>query len=281
MNNVLQAQFQRIETALNALIDSITTFSPSPAAALDLLSADDDLSKGLEELATHQANHSRILSLRQTTETLDNSIRADLTLLASTRKELLATPATVFAPSSRDVPYDELLAYAKRISKFTVPPTFRPRLPPAQTVPPEQEVQGITVTNGTATTPAAAPAEAGKEGGIGVSALPNGEVQWLDIASQIPFVPWPSEDIIRRGALAQIQQMLEHGQDPSLASTAPSNEEEEKRKAEEEEEPSRAMEGTGIRKEDAATSAAPVSGQIRVERPQVFSGLDLYDPDEE
>ncbi len=49
MNTILQTQFQRVETALNTLIDSITTFSPSPAAALDLLSADENLSKELEE----------------------------------------------------------------------------------------------------------------------------------------------------------------------------------------------------------------------------------------
>ncbi|KAI9755418.1 MAG: hypothetical protein M1835_000825 [Candelina submexicana] len=281
MNNILQVQFQRVETALNALIDSITTFSPSPAAALDLLSADDDLSKGLEELSIHQANHLRILSLRQTTETLDNSIRADLTLLASTRKELLATPATVFPPSSRDVPYNELLSYAKRISKFTVPPTFRPPLPQAQEAPSEPPKQIVTVTNGGTTTPAAAPAEPSKEGGMGVSALQSGEVQWLDIASQIPFVPWPNEDIIRRGALAQIQQMIEQGQDPGLIPTAPANEEEEKRNAEEEEATSHEREAADARKGEVAVSGAPVGGQARVEKPQVFSGLDLYDPDEE
>lgn len=231
-------------------------------------------------MATHQANHLRILSLRQATETLDNSIRADLTLLASTRKELLATPATVFPPSSRDVPYDELLAYAKHISKFTVPPTFRPPLPPAQAEPSKQLDQATTVTNGTATTPAAAPADASKDGGIGVSALPTGEVQWLDIASQIPFVPWPSEEIIRRGALAQIQSLLEHGQDPSVVQAAPTSEDEEKRKAEEGEEADREKEADAVRSE-LNNPGAPTAGQARVEKPHVFSGLDLYEPDEE
>lgn len=231
-------------------------------------------------VATHQANYLRILSLRQASENLDASIRADLTLLASTRKELQATPATIIPDSSRNVPYDELLSYAKRISKFTVPPTFRPPLPPAETAPSEQPLQNAQMTNGGTTSPA--PAESGIEGGKGVSALQAGEAQWLDIASQIPFVPWPSEEVIRRGALAQIQLMLESGQDPSVAQAEPGNEEEEKkRKAEEEEEARREREPNDRGRREGATAVASSGGQVRVEQPQVFSGLDLYDPDEE
>ena len=48
MNAILQAQFQRVETALNTLIDSITSYNPSPQAAVALIDADDELSKGLE-----------------------------------------------------------------------------------------------------------------------------------------------------------------------------------------------------------------------------------------
>lgn len=49
MNALLQAQLDRVETALTTLIDSITSYNPSVTAAIDLLSADDELSKGLEQ----------------------------------------------------------------------------------------------------------------------------------------------------------------------------------------------------------------------------------------
>ena len=52
MEAILQTQFQRVETALNTLIESITSYNPSPQAAVDLVAADDELSKGLEQCMT-------------------------------------------------------------------------------------------------------------------------------------------------------------------------------------------------------------------------------------
>lgn len=49
MNAALQSQLDRVESSLNTLIDSITTYNPSVPAAIDLLSADDELTKGLEQ----------------------------------------------------------------------------------------------------------------------------------------------------------------------------------------------------------------------------------------
>lgn len=49
MNAILQAQFQRVEGALNTLIDSISTYTPDTEAAAVLVAADDELSKGLEQ----------------------------------------------------------------------------------------------------------------------------------------------------------------------------------------------------------------------------------------
>ncbi len=51
MDAVLDAHFTRIESALQTLIDSITTYNPSTTAALDLVAADDELSRGLEQRA--------------------------------------------------------------------------------------------------------------------------------------------------------------------------------------------------------------------------------------
>lgn len=49
MNAILQSQLDRVETALNTLIDSITSYNPSIPAAIDLLSADEELTNGLEQ----------------------------------------------------------------------------------------------------------------------------------------------------------------------------------------------------------------------------------------
>ena len=48
MNIIVQAQLDRVETALNTLIDSINSYNPSVPAANALLAADDDLNKGLK-----------------------------------------------------------------------------------------------------------------------------------------------------------------------------------------------------------------------------------------
>lgn len=49
MDAQIQAQLDRVEAALNTLIDSITSYNPSPAAAIALSNADDDLTQGLEQ----------------------------------------------------------------------------------------------------------------------------------------------------------------------------------------------------------------------------------------
>ena len=49
MEEVLDHQFQRVDTALKTLVDSLTSYNPSPAAALELVAADENLNLGLEK----------------------------------------------------------------------------------------------------------------------------------------------------------------------------------------------------------------------------------------
>jgi hypothetical protein len=49
MDDVLQAQFDRVEQALGTLVDSIASYNPNPQAAIDLVAADDELSRGLDQ----------------------------------------------------------------------------------------------------------------------------------------------------------------------------------------------------------------------------------------
>jgi len=234
-------------------------------------------------VTTHQANHARILRLKETNDALNQHITSTLTLLADSRKELLATPATVFPENQRNVPYSELLDYAKRISRFTVPPTFRIRAPaaaPAQPTTTEavNRVSDATVQGGNTTT-----AHGENDGhGIGISSLEQKEVEWLDPLNQIPFVPWPSEEVIKRGALVQIQAMLEQGIDPAGVGSGGDEAVKEMRDADVKHEGEHM---TGVVDGHDEVSRPPVSGPVQIERkeekPKVFGGLDLYDPDEE
>ena len=117
----------------------------------------------------------------------------------------------------------------------------------------------------------------GKGDGIGLSSLEQSEIQWLDPLAQIPFVPWPSEEVIKRGALAQIQGMVEQGIDPAGVGAG------------DEEEGVKAVEmndGDVEVKREEGVPEGQAEGRRVVRReekpkPMVFGGLDLYDPDAE
>jgi hypothetical protein len=49
MEDILSTQFDRVEKALGTLVDSIAAYNPSPQAAVDLVAADDELSRGLDQ----------------------------------------------------------------------------------------------------------------------------------------------------------------------------------------------------------------------------------------
>lgn len=242
-------------------------------------------------MTLHQEYYGRILRLRETVDNLNQRITASLSSLADVRKELLATTTTVFSQDQRSVPYTELLQYASRINKYTTPPTtLRQPVPvlQAQDTAQTQELvnqlpsngSGVSAQqNGSGPVVSSLNDQAHYEGGIGVSSLDQKEVQWLEpLSTGAPFVPWPSEDVIRRGALAQIQLMLDQGQDPNTVITSTAGEETKVEPAS----------GDAIAGDQPITTGVetPVGRMMQVERvmeekPKVFAGLDLYDPDEE
>ncbi|OCK85171.1 hypothetical protein K432DRAFT_421978 [Lepidopterella palustris CBS 459.81] len=284
MDTVLQTQFQRVENALNTLIESITSYNPSPQAAVDLVAADDELSKGLGQLAAHQANYARILSLRQTAESLESQVKGSLSVLADLRRELLKTPATTFPASSRDVPFDEVLAYARHISRYTVPPTFRPPLPKEDTTPEQVETGDVKVSNGVGT-PAAVPDTTEetanrKAESKGMSSLTKEQRDWLEHQDRLPFVPWPAEGAIRRGGLGQIQAMIEQGKDPSTVLGPAEQEAEEKRRAEQEQREKEEQEEREAEARSRRESIYQAGSSRQQQAPAVFSGLDMYDSDD-
>lgn len=193
-------------------------------------------------VAVHHANYSRILELRATADALDEKIKSTLRTLADTRKDLLEIPSSQPAPNTRQVGVEELLSYAKFISKTTVPPTFRGHISTellSQPQPAITDAPTTQITNGMAT-----PAQNGDSTNTtdqsaqaenrAVATLSAETKAMLDPLSQLPFVPWPSQEVIRMGALAAIQGMLEDGTDPTTVLSAEEQEAADKRRAEEE-----------------------------------------------
>ncbi|KAI6782808.1 Mediator of RNA polymerase II transcription subunit-like protein [Emericellopsis cladophorae] len=236
MNELIDARFDRLEKALTSLINSIHQYHPSTALAKDLDAADQELGHGLEQLQAHQSNHLRLETLRQTSSTLDTQIKTTLQSLASTRKDITTTQTTTF-PSTPNYPvsYAELLNYARRISKTTMPPAGMAKqdvIKPAQetsiaptpsgTQSPAATMNGRSVS--TPFAPPSAPANAN-------TSLPEIVTQYLNPLSGQPFIPWPTENAIRNGSLAANQILAEKGIEPRGYDPA---EEEERKKREEE-----------------------------------------------
>lgn len=180
-------------------------------------------------VARHQANHARIQTLRAEAEALEEQLKSSVAALASLRKELSETPASIFPEDSRPVPFDELLQYAKNISRYTVPPTFRERVPGTDidADKDKEAIEGMasapaTNSMNTPTTTVAAVeppkdiTEAPKEGENTETAAPEitaEEEEWLKKLKDSGFAwfPWPDDAKIRRGNLWKIYHYREQG----------------------------------------------------------------------
>jgi hypothetical protein len=174
-------------------------------------------------VARHQAHHARIQSLRAEAEALEEQLKTSVSALASLRHELFDTPATTFPADTRPVPFDELLQYAKNISKHTVPPTFRERAPQSSADKDREKDDGASSaapTNGlnTPVVPVAPDTEEAKEGDKADAApaeITAEEEEWLKKLneSKIAWYPWPSNDKIRTGNLYKLMYWQAKGKD--------------------------------------------------------------------
>lgn len=119
------------------------------------------------------------------------------------------------------------------------------------------------------------------------TSLPPQIAEWLNPHASAPgFVPWPTEETIRRGALASIQVLIDQGEDPAtfdpersaeLEAARKRLEEEAERAKEEQQEAERARQEQRMREEHARKESMGVAGQRVEEKPKVFTGLDLLD----
>ncbi|KAH6673954.1 mediator of RNA polymerase II transcription subunit 4 [Plectosphaerella plurivora] len=249
MDTFIDARFERVEKALASLIDSVAKYHPYAKQATDLKEADRQLAEGLLTVEKHQNNHLRLQQLRATSSALDTQIRETLTTLASTRRDITTTHITG-QPDGKNYPikYNELLNYARRISKTTLPPAgVTNGLPETEALPETTAATGAAApvngvqSGGTSAAPTPTPTQTQTQtpdasGLNGISqpsefaptqqtmattataethtSLPEGLRTVLNPYHGASFVPWPDEFAIRSGALAAIQDLEERGIDP-------------------------------------------------------------------
>ncbi|KAF7549029.1 hypothetical protein G7046_g8475 [Stylonectria norvegica] len=279
MNDFIDGRFERVEKALTSLIDSVTKYHPSAAHATALWAADNELSEGLEQVQRHQNNYLRIQQLRDSSSTLDTQIRETLSSLATTRKDIVTTQTTTFPTGpSYPIAYEELLRYARRISKTTMPPAgtinaFSASLETQTPVPdsqpqsamtpsalPPSQAQSPAVTNGTPQMSSEPPTQQTTTSAN--TGLPEVMSQYLNPLSGQIFFPWPLEDKIRSGALASNQILAEQGIDPKGYDPAV----EEERKLREEEERKEKEEKERLEEEEKDRKMREERERLRIER---------------
>ncbi|KAM0325781.1 hypothetical protein ACHAQA_007083 [Verticillium albo-atrum] len=185
MDDYIDARFERVEKALASLVESVSKYHPYAKQAIDLQDADKELSKSLEQVQQHQNNHLRLQQLRATSSALDAQIRETLSTLASTRRDITTTHITVHGDQEHfPIKYEELLNYARRISKTTLPPAGVTNGVIFDAAPVVDEAAASNALNGlqsTATsaapTPSGAPTPGAPTPGAGTPAAPTPTAQ--------------------------------------------------------------------------------------------------------
>jgi hypothetical protein len=212
-------------------------------------------------------------------DALDGQIKATVQLIADTRQEILNLPWTPVNDSLHSVPVEDLLTFAKHISKFTLPPSGIDRSMelPAAAVQDTLETPAIIMND-------EVPADGQelqmrKEATFANSVIPEDQKMWLDEGARRPWVPWPSEDVIRNGALAELTRRAAEGQ--TIPNTLEINTKVLPAEVPEGQEvPNSAMDlMSAIPKDDI-----PSAGPARVgERPKkaAFHGFGLYNPEDD
>lgn len=266
MDAYIDKHLERVERALVTLTESIAKYKPQPAHGQELAAADRALAAALLQLQAHQTNDRTLAALHAQSAALDAQIRDTLRLLWTTRRDISATTVTTFpdeaATPRYDVNWEELLGYARRISKKTMPApsilaaaaavhnetdllsapstgdavnTPNPTSTPAPGATPLPSIQANDNNNNTSAENQPPPQPQGRP-----MDLPAEWDRFLDPLTGVTFVPWPPESEIRTGALASIESIARQGidprgYDPAQEDARRAREEEERRAREEQE----------------------------------------------
>ncbi|RDW65689.1 uncharacterized protein DSM5745_09428 [Aspergillus mulundensis] len=313
MNAEFQTALSTFESRLNALVTSLTTSptaSNAPAAAKDLLTADDSLTTTIDTLKQHQNNYARILQLRAEAQSLEERVKDIVRLVVRYEKDIQETcggdntdsesdydsdeldhdmDAQETAPQRKrkEVDYKLLLDFARRISKYNHEAAADAAAGMAKgnraIAGQDTEMTGTNVNGNQDGTPAEP-----------VAAVTKDATSWLDesanMTRQVYMLPYPMEDRIRLGLMGQIQLAAAEGRpgfDPDQEVERLIREAEGVGMAEPVAPPPVGEETVRVNEAakaaaHAGSAAASGMGMAPVQpKPKATLDLDLYDPDED
>ncbi|KAL3480796.1 vitamin-D-receptor interacting mediator subunit 4-domain-containing protein [Aspergillus californicus] len=244
MNAEFQSALTTFESKLNALVTNLTTTptaSGAPAAATNLLIADDALSSTIDTLKQHQRNYERILQLRAEAASLEGKVKDIVRLVVRYEKDIRATCGDDETDSDseddpdesdyemtdaaetkpvrgsrgrKEVDYKLLLDFARRISKYNheaaADAAAGMRRGKPATAGQDTEMTGVGMTSGVGT---GSQINGNQDGSSPdaepVAAVTKDATSWLDesahMTRQVYMLPYPMEDRIRMGLMGQIQ----------------------------------------------------------------------------
>lgn len=318
------SSLDNLESKINNVLTSLTT-SPTaagaPAATLALLDADDALSSALETLRTHQANYTKILKLRAEAEQLEERVKGIVRDIEGVGKEISTvcgdevedetdTDSDVDSDDDTDyaseksgdkgkstrrgkeVDYKLLLDFARRISRYNQ----QAAADAAAGAPPvKKRLQGEKQADGDTEMTGINGEHAEGEAAQPVGAVTKEATAWLDesakMARAMYMMPFPAEDRIRLGLMAQIHlAATERGIDPEqeverlvreaegVGIAEPVTTENKSEQRAHAIEASRAAERVGSISLGGG-AGAPVAAPAP--KPKATLDLDLYDPDDD
>lgn len=313
MNAEVQSALSTFESRLNSLVTTLTTSptaSGAPAAAVNLLAADDTLTSTIDTLKQHQANYARILQLRAEAQSLEERVKDIVRLVVRYEKDIREVCGDDGSDSDSDdsdsdedldgedkpervshrrneIDYRLLLDFARRISKYNneaaadaaAGMTKKGHAITSQ----DTEMGGITA-NG---------AQDGSSDAEPVAAVTKDATSWLDesanMTRQVYMLPYPMEDRIRMGLMGQIQLAAAEGRpgfdtdneverlireaegEGVVDAVAPAPVGEETKRVNE----------AAMAAAHAGSAAATGVSVAPAPKPKAALDLDLYDPDED
>ncbi|KAI9368132.1 vitamin-D-receptor interacting mediator subunit 4-domain-containing protein [Aspergillus egyptiacus] len=318
MNSEVQSALSNFEQKLNALVTSLTTSptaSGAPAAAVNVLNADDSLTSTIDTLKQHQANHARILQLRAEAQSLEERVKDIVRLVVRYEKDIRTTcgdddtdDESVYdsedvdtmdtedkgtteeaarASKRKEIDYRILLDFARRISKYNHEAAADAATGMARGKPtitgPDPELSGVTHAN-----------QEGSPDAEPVAAVTKEATSWLDesadMTRQVYMLPYPMEDRIRMGMMGQIQLAAAEGRpgfDPEQEVERLIREAEGVGVADAMtpvqvgEETKRVNEAAQAAVNAGSTATAGMGLAAAQSKPKATLDLDLYDPDED
>lgn len=225
MEAIVLAPLAAIEASLQTLILTLgtsTAFSTAPATAEALLSADDALTSALTTLKQHQDNYARILHLRDEANRLQEQIKSVVRTCGELKAEAGRIQEGVldeedsdddetdnegFSGRVKEVDYETLLSFAARIGKHNV---VAAREAERDAMRRRTEVKKTQTNGDTAAT--------ASEGVEDSTNIPQGAREILaardaEVAMDRAYkgMAFPAAEILRLGALGQLQLVREQG----------------------------------------------------------------------